>query len=52
MNLGDILEYGHQPVLKTVDGLPEKEWQRGGVCVVWSVKDISAQIALFTKRLT
>jgi len=49
MNLSDILKYGHQTVLRTVDGLPDKEWERGGVCGVWSVKDIIAH--LIRKRL-
>ncbi len=49
MNLSDILKYGHQTVLKTVDGLPDKE-------VVYTFyghkREHCAQIALFRKRLT
>ena len=51
VNLTDILKYGHQTVLKTVDGLPEKEWQREGVCGVWSVKDIIAHLTSFEHAL-
>lgn len=51
MNIGDILMYGHQTVLKTVDGLPDKEWGRGGVCGVWSVKDIIAHLTSFEHTL-
>ena len=51
MNLSDILKYGHHTVLKTVEGLPEKEWERGGVCGVWSVKDIIAHLTSFEHAL-
>lgn len=51
MNLSDILKYGHQTVLKTVDGLPDDAWQKGGVCGVWSVKDIIAHLASFEHAL-
>jgi hypothetical protein len=47
VNLGDILKYGHQTVLDTVDSLPDAEWTKGGVCGVWSVKDIIAHLASF-----
>ncbi|MBI3981601.1 MAG: maleylpyruvate isomerase N-terminal domain-containing protein [Gemmatimonadetes bacterium] len=47
MNISDILRYGHQTVLDTVDGLPDTEWDTGGVCGVWSVKDIVAHLASF-----
>jgi hypothetical protein len=40
MNAVDILKYGHQTVLRTLDGLPEAQWETGGVCGVWSVKKI------------
>ncbi|HXV85861.1 MAG TPA: DinB family protein [Gemmatimonadales bacterium] len=47
MNLNDILKYGHQTVLDTVEGLPDADWERSGVCGVWSVKDIIAHLASF-----
>lgn len=47
MNLSDILKYGHQTVLTTVEGLPDREWEQGGVCGVWSVKDIIAHLTSF-----
>jgi hypothetical protein len=47
MNAIDILKYGHATVLRAIDGLPEQEWQTGGVCGVWSVKDIIAHLASY-----
>lgn len=44
MNASDILKYGHETVLQAVDGLPEAEWVKGGVCGVWSVKDVVAHL--------
>jgi hypothetical protein len=47
MNAHDILKYGHRTVLRAIDGLPEAEWATGGVCGVWSVKDIIAHLASY-----
>lgn len=47
MNTTDILKYGHQAVLGTIDGLAEADWYTPGVCGVWSVKDIIAHLASF-----
>jgi uncharacterized protein (TIGR03083 family) len=47
MNTVDILKYGHQTVLRTLEGLPESDWETGGVCGVWSVKDIIAHLASY-----
>ena len=47
MNAQDILKYGHLTVLGAIDGLSDAEWNRGGVCGVWSVKDIIAHLASF-----
>lgn len=47
MNAVDVLKYGHLTVLKTLDGLPESTWETGGVCGVWSVKDIIAHLASY-----
>jgi hypothetical protein len=52
MNVADILKYGHQTVLDTVEGLPDAEWEKGGVCGVWSVKDIIAHLASFEHVLS
>jgi hypothetical protein len=47
VNATDVLKYGHETVLKTIEGLPESEWETSGVCGVWSVKDIIAHLASF-----
>jgi hypothetical protein len=47
MNAIDILKYGHQTVLQSLEGLPESEWETGSVCGVWSVKNIMAHLASY-----
>jgi hypothetical protein len=47
MNALDILKYGHQTVLQALNNLPKTDWDTGGVCGVWPVKDIMAHLASF-----
>ena len=51
MNTLDVLKYGHQTVLNTLDGVPQSEWETGGVCGVWSVKEIVAHLTSFEHLL-
>ncbi|MBE7528119.1 MAG: DinB family protein [Ardenticatenaceae bacterium] len=51
MNGLDILKYGHFTVLAAVKDLPEADWQTGGVCGVWSVKEIMAHLTSFEQLL-
>ncbi len=51
MNATDILKYGQQTVLSTLDGFPESAWERPGACGVWSVKDIIAHLASYEEVL-
>ena len=51
MNTSDVLKYGHQTVLQTVEGLPYAEWDTPGVCGVWSVRQIIAHLASFEHLL-
>ncbi len=51
MNASDILFYGHQTVLKTIDGLAEVDWYTGGVCGVWSVREIMSHLGSYEKLL-
>jgi hypothetical protein len=51
MNAVDVLKYGHQTVLRTLDGLPQTEWETPGVCGIWSVKDIMAHLASYEHML-
>src|SRR5688572_25977458 len=47
MNANDILKYGNQTFLESLDNVPQSEWDKGGVCGVWSVKDIVAHLASY-----
>jgi len=47
MNPADILKYGDQFLMRTLDGVPQLEWEQGGVCGVWSVKDIIGHLASY-----
>lgn len=51
MNAIYILKYGHLTVCQVIDGLPDEHWQTGGVCGVWSVKDIIGHLASFEHLL-
>lgn len=51
MNTIDVLKYGHQTMLSTLDGVPQSEWETGGVCGVWSVKDIVAHLTSYEHLL-
>lgn len=44
MNVNDVMKYGHAHFLRTLEDLPQSEWETGGVCGVWSVKDIIGHI--------
>jgi hypothetical protein len=45
MNLDDVLKYGHQTVMNSINGLDEADCLVSGVCGFWSVKDIIAHLA-------
>lgn len=47
MNALDILKYGHLTVMGALEGLPQSEWETGGVCGVWSVKDIIGHLGAY-----
>jgi hypothetical protein len=51
MNVLDVLESGHQTVLKAVEELPEAIWEQSGACGDWSVKNIIAHLASFEATL-
>jgi hypothetical protein len=51
MNVLDILKYGNLTLLGSVKGLAEADWEVGGVCGVWSVKDVLAHLASFEHML-
>ncbi len=47
MNAADVLKYGHRTVLRALDAIPESEWETGGACGWWSVKNIVAHLASY-----
>src|SRR5215213_291342 len=47
MNPQDILKYGHNTVCITIEGLDESHWNTGGVCGVWSVKDVIGHLGAY-----
>lgn len=47
MNPNDVMKYGHFHFLRTLDALPQPDWEIGGACGVWSVKDIIGHIASY-----
>ena len=51
MNAADILKYGHQTVLRAIDGLADADWETPGACGIWSVKDIMAHLASYEHLL-
>jgi uncharacterized protein (TIGR03083 family) len=44
MNIGDVLRYGDEMVVRAVEGLPDAAWLTPGVCGAWSVKDVIAHL--------
>ena len=51
MNAVDILKYGQQTVLQTLEGFPASALETPGACGVWSVKDIIAHLASYEEVL-
>jgi len=51
MNAVDILKYGQQTVLQTLEGFPEAAVETAGACGAWSVKDIIAHLASYEQVL-
>ena len=51
MNARDILKYGQQTALQTLESFPEASWETPGACGVWSVKDIIAHLASYERVL-
>jgi hypothetical protein len=45
MHPADILTYGHQTMVQSVEGLPESDWNIPGACGYWSVRQIIAHLA-------
>ncbi|MDF1499006.1 MAG: hypothetical protein P1P76_00830 [Anaerolineales bacterium] len=42
MNTLDILEYGHQTLKRSLEGIANDEWETPGLCGCWCVKETVA----------
>lgn len=47
MNPNDVMKYGHFHFLRALEDLPHSDWETGGVCGIWSVKNIVCHIASY-----
>ena len=47
MNVLDVMKYGNLTFLGPLSALPFARWETGGVCGIWSVKNIVAHIASY-----
>jgi hypothetical protein len=47
MDAAAVLKYGHQEILRGMEGLDQNHWMTDGVCGVWSVKDILAHLVSY-----
>jgi hypothetical protein len=51
MNTIDILGYGHQTFIHALEKIPESARETGGVCGVWSTRDILAHLTSYEHLL-
>ncbi len=51
MNVPDVLMYGHRTILVTIKDFPDAEWETGGACGAWSVKDVMGHLGAFENVL-
>jgi len=45
MHGADVLHYGHDFLLRALDGLDESHYDKEAICGVWTVKDVIAHLA-------
>jgi hypothetical protein len=51
MNALDVMRYGHLTVLAAVDGFTDDQVNEGGVCGIWSTRQIIAHLASYERVL-
>src|SRR5438876_9694058 len=51
MNTYDILKYGNITLMKTLDRMPDTDWDVPSVCGFWSAKDVMAHLASYEAAL-
>jgi hypothetical protein len=47
MNPSDVMKYGDKFLMSQLEGIPDPEWETGGVCGWWSVKNIISHLASY-----
>jgi len=47
MNVIDVLKYGHQTVMRTVESFPGHGWNTPGAVGTWSARDVLAHLTSF-----
>ena len=51
MNAADVLHYGHQEIMRAVEGVANAHWETSGVCGYWTVKDVLAHLDSYERML-
>jgi len=51
MNAYDILKYGNNTLMKTLERMPDTDWEVPSVCGYWSAKDVLAHLASYEAAL-
>jgi hypothetical protein len=51
MNALDVLKYGHQTLLASIEGLPDADWEAPGAAGAASIKDLFAHLASMEQAL-
>jgi hypothetical protein len=51
MNVLDVLKYGHQTLLASIEGLPDADWEVPGAAGAASIKDLLAHLASMEQAL-
>jgi hypothetical protein len=49
MNADDVFRYGHLTLIGCLEGLPAPDWETGGVCGVWSTREVMAHLASYER---
>lgn len=52
MNASDIVMYGNRTLLRTLERVPQSDWEKPGVCGFWSVRQIVCHLASHELVLT
>jgi hypothetical protein len=48
----DVMKYGNQTLMRTLEGVPDNRWTGTGICGYWTVKNVIAHLASHELVLT